>query len=336
VKIDVFAHIQPPAYSARLQELLWRSRNKRVEEYNVMLVEDPTLVDLDARWRSMDRFEDYRQVLVLGAPPLEELGDPESVADLARAANDELAELVARYPDRFVGFAAALPLSSVDLSLEEIDRVIGAGMGALGVQIYTNVCGRPLDSPEFEPLFARMEELDRAIWLHPARSLHWSDYPHGGEDESRYDIYWSLGWPYETAVAMARLVYSGVMERHPRLKIITHHGGGLVPHLRGRLTFLPWGKDGDVVRERLPRHPLDYHKRFYGDTAMMSAGHAVRCTIEFFGIDHVLFGSDFGFGPHFLHETINDIGSLDLDEESAGKLYEGNARRVLRLPESVA
>lgn len=329
MKIDAFAHIQPPVYSQRVRALLEKGEDKLLlDEWELMLAEDPALQNLEARWHSMDRFDDYRQVLVPGAPPIEALGTPEEVAILARDLNDELADLVAQHPERFAGFAAALPMTDVDLAVAELERAI-TKLGALGVQLYTNVCGKPLDLPEFEPVFAGVESLGKTIWLHPHRSVHWSDYPYGGEAESRYEIYWTFGWPYETATAMTRLVYAGVLERHPRLKILTHHGGGLVPHMRGRLREWPWSKEASAVRERLTKHPVEYLKQFYGDTAMMGASHALRCTIEFFGIDHVLFGSDFGFGNDYLGKTIIDITELQLDRDSLHMLYEGNAQRVL-------
>ena len=119
---------------------------------------------------------DYSQVLVLAVPPLEEVGPPEVSAEFARIANDELAELVQRFPDRFAGFAAALPLSDVELALRELDRAL-TQLGALGAQLYTNVLGVALDDPRFEPLFTRLEDAGRAVWLHPTRSAAWADYP---------------------------------------------------------------------------------------------------------------------------------------------------------------
>ncbi len=328
MKIDAFAHIQPPAYSQRVRRVLKTGNDQHaLEEWEIMLREDPALVDLDARWHSMDRFDDYRQILVPGAPAIESLGTPAEVARLARDLNEELADLVAQHPERFLGFAAALPMSDVELALVELDHAV-AKLGALGAQIYTNVLGKPLDLPEYEPLFARAEQLDKTLWLHPQRSASRADYPEI-ESESRYEIYWTFGWPYETATAMARLVYAGVMERHGALKVITHHGGGLVPHMRGRLREWPWSAEASAVRERLTKHPVEYLKLFYGDTAMMGASHALRCTIEFFGIDHVLFGSDFGFGNDYLAKTIIDITELHLPEDWLHKLYEGNARRLL-------
>jgi predicted TIM-barrel fold metal-dependent hydrolase len=106
----------------------------------------PIISDLDARLRMMARYGDYAQVLVLAVPPLEEMDPPQAASELARRANDEMADLVRRFPERFAGFAAALPLGDVEASLIEIDHAIGE-LGALGVQVFTNVRGAPLDHP---------------------------------------------------------------------------------------------------------------------------------------------------------------------------------------------
>ena len=116
-KIDAFAHILPPAYTERLESITsGPDVSERILGYRPWIREDPALTDLDARWRTMDLFGDYRQVLTLAVPPLEELGGRAAATDLARAANDEVAELVGAYPDRFAGFAAALPMNDPDVA----------------------------------------------------------------------------------------------------------------------------------------------------------------------------------------------------------------------------
>ena len=170
-KIDAFAHILPPGYLQHLgRHLASTMRPAQLRYYREGVFGfDPVISDLDARLRMMDRHGDYAQVLVLAVPPLEEVDPPQAAAELARRANDEMADLVRRLPERFAGFAAALPLSDVEASLMEIDRAIGE-LGALGVQVFTNVRGAPLDHPRFDPILARMEALDRTIWLHPTRN----------------------------------------------------------------------------------------------------------------------------------------------------------------------
>ena len=325
-KVDVFAHILPRGYLDKLERHLETSlAAERLRYYREGVFKfNDALTDLDTRWRAIEPLGDYTQVLVLAVPPLEEVGPPEVAAGFARLANDEMAELVAKHRDRFVGFAAALPLNDVEASLREVDRVC-RDLGALGVQVFSNVQGVPLDDPRFEPLFTQVEELERSVWLHPTRSATFADYP--SERRSDYGLWWSLGWPYETAAALARLAYSGVVERHPRLRVIAHHGAGMVPHFSARLGMGPGFRQ---VKDDLPHPPLEYFKRFYADTALFGAPHAVRCVLDFFAADHVLFGTDMPLGPpDAVEATIKDVDSCDLVESDLAAVYAGNAIRLL-------
>ncbi len=327
-KIDAFAHILPRAYLERLERQLEKTMApSRLAYYREGVFSfDPVLSDLDARWRKIEPYGDYAQVLVLAMPPLEEVGPPAVAAELARLANDEMAVLVQRFPDRFVGFAAALPLSDIELALRELERAL-TQLGALGALLYTNMLGVPLDDTRFEPLFSRLEEAGRAVWLHPTRSAEWADYP--TESRSDFGLWWSLGWPYETAAALSRLVYCGHMERHPRQLVIAHHGGGMVPHFSARLAMGPGYRQ---VKDTLPRPPLDYFQRFYVDTALFGAPHAVRCVLEFFGPQHVLFGTDMPLGPaNAVEATMADIDVAGLSSEDLAAVYSGNAARLLGL-----
>jgi aminocarboxymuconate-semialdehyde decarboxylase len=210
--------------------------------------------------------------------------------------------------------------------LRELDRAL-TDLGALGAQLYTNVLGAPLDAARYEPVFAQLEAAGRAVWLHPTRSAAWADY--ATESRSDYGLWWSLGWPYETAAALARLVYSGHMERHPRQLVIAHHGGGMVPHFAARLAMGPGYRQ---VKDALPRPPLDYFRRFYADTALFGAPHAVRCVLEFFGPEHVLFGTDMPLGPaNTVAATIADLDAAGLAHEDLAAVYAGNAMRLLGL-----
>lgn len=128
------------------------------------------LYDLDMRFRVMDRFQDYRQMLTLATPPLEQVASGSAARDLAKLANDSMAELCVQHPDRFVGFAAGLPMDDTEMAMVELDRAIGT-LGARGVQIFTNVNGHALDEPRFEPLFARMSALDKPI-DYPTKAMH--------------------------------------------------------------------------------------------------------------------------------------------------------------------
>jgi predicted TIM-barrel fold metal-dependent hydrolase len=331
MKIDAFAHVLPLQYFERVLRALRDGDDPaRADFFVTTLTDNPAMCDMAARWPQMDEIgEDYRQILVLASPGVESLGPPEVSAELARLANDEMAVLVAEHPERFVGFAAGIPMNDIELALAEIDYAVGRH-GALGIQLYSNILGRSLDDPEFEPVLARLAELDRAIWIHPLRSVHAADYV--DEPISRYNLFGSLGWPYDTSVAMARLVYSGTMERYPELKIITHHGGGIVAQCAGRLKEVETvGPESDVVASRLRLPVLEYFKRFYCDTAMFGNAVGLRASIDFFGADHVLFGTDFGFRRRYAPEAVADIESLELSAAERDQIYSGNARRILAI-----
>src|SRR5437667_12156149 len=335
LRIDAFPHILPRRYFDRM--IAQASGPAASMQKRTAAI--PALYDLDTRFRVMDTFPDYVQVLTLASPPIEAVGPPALTRDLARLANDEMAELVRRHPDRVLGFAASLPMNDPDASVREADRAISE-LGALGVQIFTNVNGLPLDDPRFAPLFARMAELDRAMWVHPARTATMPDYP--SENRSKYELWWVFGWPYETAIFMSRLIFSGHLDRYPNLRILTHHAGGMVPHFAGRigpgldqLGARPPEEDLGALARRLRKRPFDYYKMFYGDTALFGAEHALRCAIEVFGVDHMLFGSDMPFAPEkapqFIRGTNSNLHAFSLRPAERQRIDEQNARRVLRI-----
>jgi predicted TIM-barrel fold metal-dependent hydrolase len=340
MQIDAFTHFLPGEYATRLSSL---GETPAATNIRRRVAGIPAIADLDLRLRQLEEFgPDYRQILSLPAPPLENLGDPALAAELARIANDGLAELVREHPDHFAGFVAALPLNDMDASLEEIDRAID-DLGALGVQIYTSVAGVPWDAPDLRPFWAKMAERDRMVWAHPGRNQSFPDYV--GEATSKYEIWWTFGWPYDTSAFMARIVFDGVFDRHPGLKILTHHGGGMVPHFAGRV-----GSGWDQLGARTPdeqradvetsitRRPVDYFKMFYVDTAMMGAPHSLTCVLEFFGAEHVLFASDSPFdpekGPGYIRSTLADLETIELSPTDRQLILAGNAQRLLHLPVS--
>jgi predicted TIM-barrel fold metal-dependent hydrolase len=335
VKLDAFCHVLPKPYFDRLQ----RSSSERAANLIKRTAAIRTLWDLDERLRVIAPFDDYAQIVSLAAPPLEALGEPAESTDLARLANEEMTELVRSRPETFAGFVAGLPMNDVDAALDEIDRAVHQ-LGALGVQIYTHVNGVPLDDPRFEPVFARMAELDRAIWVHPARNSSWPDYP--TERKSKYEVWWLFGWPYDTSAFMARMVFSGLMTRHPGLKVITHHAGGMVPFFSGRVgpgmdsygTRTP-GDERELVESGLDVRPIEAFRRFYADTAVFGAPHALRCAYEFFGPERMLFASDMPFDPvqgSFIRDTIADVEALDVSDTERERIYERNARELLLAP----
>jgi predicted TIM-barrel fold metal-dependent hydrolase len=334
MKIDLFCHILPPRYFERMTQISARGAymQKRVREI-------PVMVDLDLRFKMMDLFGDYVQVLSLAAPPIEALAGADASPDLARLANDSMAEIVRAHPDRFPGFIASMPMNNVDAAVREIDRAVN-DLHAAGIQIFTNVNGAPLDAPEFAPIFERMAALDRPIWMHPSRTASFADY--ATEPKSKFELWWTFGWPYETSIAMGRILFAGYFDRFPNLKVITHHMGGMIPYFAGRigpgldqLGARTDDEDLSVYLKRLKKRPYDYFKMFYADTALFGAQDAMECGLKFFGADQVVFASDFPFDPEKgtfnIRETIKDVDNLPISAADRAKIYEGNARRLLRL-----
>jgi aminocarboxymuconate-semialdehyde decarboxylase len=334
MKIDIFPHILPRKYFDQMLKvapagLMMQKRMSGI----------PVLIDLDQRLTLMDRYQDYVQVLTIANPPIEVVAEPKVSPDLARLANDEMAALVGRQPDRFPGFVASLPMNNPEAAVAEIDRAIDQ-LGATGVQIYTNVNGRPLDLPEYQAIFDRMAARRLPIWMHPTRPPSFADYV--GEPRSKYDLWWAFGWPYETSVAMGRLVFSGIFDRHPDLMIITHHLGAMIPFCAGRigggldqLGTRSEDPDDMAALGRLRKRPIEYFKMFYNDTALFGAWHAMESGLAFFGADHILFGTDMPFdperGPGFIRDTIAAMERMRATAEEKTKIYEGNARRLLKL-----
>ena len=188
--------------------------------------------------------------------------------------------------------------------------------------------------PEFEPFFAAMNKLGKPIWLHPARGADQPDYV--DEKKSLYEIFWTFGWPYETSVAAARLVFSKLLDKYSNLKIILHHLGAMIPYHEGRIGP-GWDQlgtrtsDEDYVAllKSLKKRPLDYFKQdFIADSAVFGSRAATVCGLDFYGVDRVVFASDCPFDPEqgygFIRETLKIIDGLDLSKANRDKIYYKN------------
>jgi predicted TIM-barrel fold metal-dependent hydrolase len=333
-KIDVFTHIWPEPFFKALLKITGEMQSITARSGRV-----PMMTDLDRRFEVMDMFgEDYCQVLSLASPPLDAIASPGEALQLSRIGSDSMAELCRKYPDRFPGFIGTAVLSHADGCVAECRRAV-EDLGAVGMQIFTNVNGKPLDLPEFARFFEYMAKAGKPVWLHPARSETFADYR--TEARSEYEIWWTFGWPYETSAAMARMVFSKFFDRFPDLKVITHHAGGMVPFFEGRVGA-GWDQMGKRTTDRdltpaikeLKRPHLDYFKEFYADTASFGSRKAIEHAIEFFGRDRVLFASDAPFdpegGPMYIRETIRIIDAFE-DEALKKHIYQDNAVGLLGL-----
>jgi uncharacterized protein len=333
MRIDAYTHFFPKKFFAMLDEVAadYKDMGKRVRSL-------PALHDLDVRKRIVDGHKDYQQILSYSQPPIEQIAKtPAQIDELCRIINDGFAELIAKEKDHFPGWVAQVSLAAPDAGVAEGVRAVKE-LGALGVQIYTSVNGKPLDRPEFLPFWDKMSALGIPVWMHPARGAEVPDYI--TEEKSLYEIWWTFGWSYETATAMMRLVYSKIMDNHPDLKLITHHFGGLVPMLEGRI-----GPGNDVMgsrtsgvdyvslRKGLKKRVLDYFKQdFWADTAVFTAEPATKAGLDFFPRDKVVFASDCPYDPEggtmYPRETLRILDSLDLSKTDRDKIYFKNLEAV--------
>lgn len=331
MKIDIFAHIMPVKYKDALLKVT------PPEFYLKKSVIDacPMIYDLGLRFREMDKHEGLKQVLTISQPPLEAVVAARTAVDLARIANDEMAELVAKYQDRFVGAVACLPMNDMDAALSEVDRTI-KDLKFIGIQLFTPTLEKPLDLPEFMPLYEKMAKYDLPIWIHPKRTLEYPDYR--SEQKSKYVISNLFGWPYETTVFMTRLIFAGIFDKYPRIKFITHHAGAMVPFFEQRIVdfydkYRTMKEDWIV---RLARPPIEYFKMFYVDTAVNGSTPALMCAYAFYGAERLLFATDMPLGDAeggFRNTTkiIQSVERMAISDSEKKMIFGENARELMHL-----
>jgi aminocarboxymuconate-semialdehyde decarboxylase len=332
VQIDAYTHFIPKKFVETMERIAGDHKDIGKRMRGIRCVHD-----LDARLKLVDQFEDYAQILSYPMPPIEAVAKPEQVEELTRIINDGFAGIVEKYPEKFPGFVAQVSLADPDGAAREAARAI-KDLGACGVQIYTNINGKPLDRPEFAPFFATMATLGRPIWVHPVRGANHPDYL--DEKKSLYEIWWAFGWSYETAAAMARLVFSRTLDRHPDLKVIVHHFGGIVPILEGRIGpgwdqigARTTDEDYQALKKSLKKRPLAYFKEnFYADTAVFGADAATACGLAFYPIEKIVFASDCPFdpeqGPGYIRETLRILNAAELTKEQKERIFYKNIEAI--------
>jgi aminocarboxymuconate-semialdehyde decarboxylase len=321
MRIDAFAHGLPPQFRDAVLGEVDRA-SELVNWYSLK-----RLFDVEERLALMDELRIDVQIVTTPSPPLETLFEPEKACRLAAFANREMAHLVGQHPDRLRG-VATIPLVDPEWAVQEVRHAV-TELGLLGPLVYTHINGRPLDRPALEPFWEEVERLRAPMWLHPDRAGNSGDYV--DEEDSYYGLSLVLGWPYETSVAVARLVLSGVIARHPNLDIILHHGGGMIPFFHRRIEM-----NYQSGQRRVPQ-PLDQSidirkdlRRFYVDTVLQGATSALVTSVDFFGSNRVLFATDIPFGPNdglqFARGSIESVE--DLPEVQREVIFGENASKL--------
>jgi aminocarboxymuconate-semialdehyde decarboxylase len=325
--VDIHCHVMTPECEDLVRPVFspekdpfTRYQSASTAEYNRRHLDDivPMLTTPEVRLRDMDRMGIDVQALSVMPPQYFYWTDPELGGRLARIQNDRLASIVATHPDRFTGLGT-VPLQDVDATLAELARIVEVH-GFTGIEICTSVNGEDLDAPRFDAFWARVTELDLLVVMHP------NGYSDGGRLAAHYLIN-TVGMPMDSTVAIARLIFGGVLERHPALKICVVHGGGYLPTYAARFDHAYHARED--CREHITRPPSEYLRRLHFDSMVFDPEDLGRL-IQRYGADHVLLGSDY---PYDMGEDdpvglVMAVPGLSDDERRA--VLGGNAARLLR------
>ncbi len=298
-----------------------QSGNEQTQAVNARQLIDikPKMTSLDERLADMDRMG--VDIQAISVPPYQYYywAEAEVGRHVSRMMNDFLAETVATNEERFVALGT-VPLQDTDMAVIELERCVRE-LDMRGVEISTNVNGEELSSLRLEKFFAKVEELDVLVFIHPAGFTH--------ADRLRDDYFINLiGHPIESTLAVSQLIFGGVLERHPGLKVCIAHGGGYLPAYAGRM------EHGYHARAdcgaNLPQPPSAYLKRLYFDTMVFDPDQ-IAYLVSKYGPDHVLLGSDY---PYDMGEAdpvalVDSVSALSNDDRDA--IYGLNAARLLKL-----
>jgi len=279
----------------------------------------PKMVSLDERLADMDRMGVDIQAISVSPYQFYYWAEAEPGRDAARMINDSIAVAVAEHPDRFVGMGS-VPLQNTEMAVAELERCV-QDLGLRGVEIHSRVNEEELSAPRLAPFFSKAEELGILIFIHTA------GYSHADRLTEHYFLN-VIGHPMEATMAISHLIFDGVMDRYPGLKICVAHGGGFLPSYAGRMDHAYYARAD--VQEGLPLPPGEYLKRFYFDT-MVFEPDQLKFLIEKYGADHILLGTDY---PYDMGED-DPLGLIaqvpGLDEDAQAAIAGGNAAGLLKL-----
>jgi len=275
----------------------------------------PNHMDVKAKLADMDAAGIDATALSINDPGPDLFGS--EGAAVARLVNDFIGGIAAEHPQRFFGLMV-LPLQDMDASLKELDRCVSR-LRMKGILLYSNLDGAFPDEPQFAPLFAEAERRDIPVLLHPAYPVTW-------DQTKGYELTGGLGLMFDTTIALARLILSGMLDRHPRLKLVCPHVGGALPYLIGRLDH-----QTQVLKrgaQNINRPPTEYLKRIWFD-CVSPLPLAIKFGIDMIGVDRVLYASDH---PWVDPKLIGDcVRRLNLGAVAERKIFGENAKRLFKL-----
>ena len=315
--IDIYSHHLPHSIGPWMAKEKYYGANKQ-------LPYPPQNADPEIRLGLMDKYGVQIQALSQTTPVL--LGfNAEDAAEICKLSNDANYALCKAYPDRFVNICI-VSLLDVKSALKELDRSIHE-LDCRGVTISTNQKGKGIDSPDFFPFYEKVVEHDLPVLLHPT---HWDDYPLVDMDKG-WRMMHLFGWPFDSTQAVWRLIFGGVLDRYPSLKIVMHHLGALIPFFSRRIETNVNG----FLKDKLRRPLSEYWKNLYGDTATDGTTASYPCGYSFFGADRMVFGSDYPFGPEagedFIRSNLEGVKGMKIPAADKKKILSGNAKKLLKI-----
>ena len=331
--IDAYAHAYHGNYLSALERIGGDWIKQGILQIRNVAQSKPDYIDIALRLSHLDKYNIDLQVVTTG-PRLDSSlcpGDTQMQLAVARAVNDNMARIMDDSKGRLIS-AATVPIRCFEQGgFQEMKRALKK-LGLRAVCLPSNIEGKALDSVEFEPFWAEAAAMDTAVYIHPYRVAGHCKFSY----EAEYDIPHNFGFPYETTVMLSRFVFSGMLERYPTLKIVTHHLGGMIPFFLGRTieTYDP-SKQQSKIGKSLPKQLIDYFSRFYYDTAVGGSAPAIKCAYEVFGAGQIVFATDYPMGPGSGENRLANypkvIKSLRLPKEHNKMIFEDNARKILGL-----
>lgn len=298
--IDVFAHVLPPRFYARMLEIE-PAIPERYAFFN-----NPTLTDMGVRRSHWDG--ETRQVISLVNALPEDYVGPDEAAELCWEANEELIAMRRADPDMFEAAVLMVPMNHIDEAVRIVREQVVPHTDVVGVQVFTRALGESIADGRFRPLFAALAECGAPAWLHPVF------------DVRKPDNNLVFSWEYELTQAMLQMVQTGLLQEYPQLKVICHHAGAMVPFFAGRVDrILPADQAADM-------------RSFFVDTAILGNPRALELAVDYYGADHVLFGTDAPLGilpAGATKEILAAIDEMRIDEADKEAIRAGNYRKLV-------
>ena len=298
-KIDVFAHVLLPNYYNKMLEI----DSSIPKAYSFTNIE--SLKDMKVRRNLWNK--KTKQIISYANVNAEDYCNKDLSARLAREANQELIECIKENKDMFLYGIGMLPFNNIEESLKILEE-IKSSKELIGIQVFTRHLGKSIADKEFRPILKKSEELDLLVLLHPVF------------DERKPDNNIVFSWEYELSLAMMQLVQTNIFKQCPNIKIIVHHAGAMIPFFKGRID--------NILKDK-----KDDFKKFYVDTAILGNSKALELTIDYFDIDHVLYGTDapFGIMPNGAAKEIEEaIDILPISIEDKEKIYNKNLKELIK------